>query len=100
VPNTTINGFPYPANSDAPAGPLQVQNLANAIDTRAVPRFSTISARNAAITSPVDGMMARSAGSPPSTAPVSGAGIVTTSATQQTFFNTTISTAPRPAWRP
>jgi hypothetical protein len=92
VPNTVINGFPYPANSDAPAGPLQVQNLANAIDTRAVPRFSTAAARNAAITSPVDGMMATVGGFPTFYRTGQWRGVVTTSATQQTFFNTTIST--------
>jgi hypothetical protein len=90
VPNTTINGFPYPANTDAPTGPLQIQNLANAVDTRAVPRFSTTTARNAAITTPVDGQMCTVGGYPMFYRTGQWRGIVSTSATQQTFFNTTI----------
>jgi hypothetical protein len=87
---TTINGLPYPTNSDAPTGPAQMQALANAVDTRIVPRFSTISARNAAITAPVDGQMCSVNGFPMFYRTGSWRGIVTTSASQSTFFNTTI----------
>lgn len=54
--NTPIAALPYPALTDSPNGPSQVQALANAVDTQVVPRFSTTTTRDAAITAPVAGM--------------------------------------------
>ena len=34
MPTTPLNGFPYPALSDAPNVPLHIGNLAGAVDTR------------------------------------------------------------------
>lgn len=34
MPTTSINGFPYPALSDNPNGPLAISNLAASIDTK------------------------------------------------------------------
>lgn len=56
MPTTPINGARYPAASDSPNGPLQIQNLALDYDTRVLPRFANETARNNAITSPQEGM--------------------------------------------
>lgn len=93
MPTTTRNGLPYPASTDAPNGPLQMQQLANAIDTRIVPKFSTNSARSSAITAPADGDMAMVNGYPTFYRSGQWRGIVTTTAGTTTFFATTINDA-------
>lgn len=92
MPNTTINGLPYPASTDAPNVPLHIQNLAQGIDSRAVPRFASTTARNAAITTPVDGMMCTVNGFPMFYRAGQWRGTITTSASQTTFFLTEIYT--------
>lgn len=108
MPTTTRNGLPYPASTDAPNGPLQMQQLANAIDTRIVPKFSTNSARSSAITAPADGDMAMVNGYPTFYRSGQWRGIVSTTAGTTTFFATTITdateagvatvTVPDPGW--
>jgi hypothetical protein len=56
VASTTINQFPYPAASDPPNGPAQIQSLALAVDKRSVSVFANDAARDAAIPSPTTGM--------------------------------------------
>jgi hypothetical protein len=56
MPNTPIAALPYPALTDSPNGPAQIQALATAVDSQVVPRFATTAARDAAITAPVAGM--------------------------------------------
>lgn len=60
--STTINGFPKPELSDVPNIETAVGNLANAVDSRVVPVFSTTGARDTAIASPSFGMMAAVSG--------------------------------------
>lgn len=55
--STTINGFSKPAPEDSPNIETAVNTLANSVDQFVVPRFSTVSARNLAIPSPVFGMV-------------------------------------------
>lgn len=55
--NTPIASLPYPALSDAPNAPSQVQSLATALDSQLVPRYATTTARDAAITAPVAGQV-------------------------------------------
>jgi hypothetical protein len=50
---TTSWGFRYPAASAAPNVNQDIQNLANDVQTYVLPRFTSVAARNAAITSPV-----------------------------------------------
>lgn len=57
MPSTPIAALSYPALTDSPNGPSQVQALANGVDTQVVPRFATTTARDAAITAPVAGMV-------------------------------------------
>jgi hypothetical protein len=57
VANTPIATLPYPALTDSPNGPSQVQSLATALDSQVVPRFATTAARDAAITAPAAGQM-------------------------------------------
>jgi hypothetical protein len=61
---TPINGLPYPNSSSPNNPPIHFQALNNQLDTRLVPPFSTTTARNSAITSPVTGMMCAVAGYP------------------------------------
>jgi hypothetical protein len=61
---TPINGLPYPNSSSPNNPPIHFQALNNQLDTRLVPQFSTTTARNSAITSPVNGMMCAVAGYP------------------------------------
>ena len=59
---TTINAIAMPVLSDAPT--IEGYHTAfNAIDTRLVPRFATVSAMNTAITAPSAGQMAYAADS-------------------------------------
>lgn len=53
-----IQGGPYPEPSDPPDGPNQMSAIAVWAAGRLVMRFSTPAARDAAITSPVEGMVA------------------------------------------
>lgn len=57
MPNTPIQGFPYPALSDAANGPVGFQNLAQAIEKRVLMVFADAAARTAAVTAPTAGMM-------------------------------------------
>lgn len=53
-----IQGGPYPVPTDAPDGPNQMAALAGWAAGRLVMRFASPAARDAAITSPVEGMVA------------------------------------------
>jgi len=55
--NTPIATLPYPALTDSPNGPSQIQSLATALDSQLVPRYATTTARDAAITAPVAGQV-------------------------------------------
>jgi hypothetical protein len=57
VPTTTINALRKPSVDDSPNGPQQISNLADDVDRRLVAVFATTTARDAAITSPTDGML-------------------------------------------
>lgn len=57
MPNAPISGAPYPSATDSPNGPLQFQNLALNLDSKVIARFATTSARDAAIPSPIEGMI-------------------------------------------
>lgn len=59
---TTVNALPKPALSDAPNIESAVNTTLDMIDTRMVARFSTASARDAAITAPVFGQVASVSG--------------------------------------
>jgi hypothetical protein len=61
---TPINALPYPNSSSPNNPPIHFSALATQLDTRLVPQFSTTTARNSAITSPVNGMMCAVAGYP------------------------------------
>lgn len=50
---TTSWGFRYPSSSAAPNVNQDIQNLANDVQTFALPRFASIAARNAALPSPL-----------------------------------------------
>lgn len=54
---TAINGIYVPTLTDAPNINASIQPMAEDIDTLLVPRFATLAARNAAITSPANGML-------------------------------------------
>ncbi|MEU6348868.1 hypothetical protein ABZ896_06030 [Streptomyces sp. NPDC047072] len=55
---TPLNALPYPQPTDTADLPLHLQSLAEAIDGRTVLRYATAAARDAAITTPVAGMVA------------------------------------------
>ena len=58
MPGTTpINGLQYATQSDGPLGGLQMQNLAEAVDSKLVARFPNVAARDQAIRQPVQGMV-------------------------------------------
>lgn len=57
MPNTPGAGLSYPALSDVPNVPSDMQALATDLDSQVVPRFATAVARDAAITSPVEGQL-------------------------------------------
>lgn len=57
MPTTAINGLRKPAVSDSPNGPQQISNLADDVDKKLVAVFATTTARDAAITTPTDGMI-------------------------------------------
>jgi hypothetical protein len=60
VASTAINSYPYPAATDSPNGPSQIQDLALAVDKRSVAVFANDAARDAAIPSPTTGMVCTS----------------------------------------
>ncbi len=55
MPDTPISLITYPASSNAPNVPSDMQGMANDIDSIVIPRFANASARNTAFSSPVDG---------------------------------------------
>lgn len=57
MPNTTLQPLPYPALSDPANGPAALQALAQAAESRLVMRFASATARDAAVTAPVEGMV-------------------------------------------
>lgn len=56
--NTPIAGLPSPELTDSPNIETAVGSLASAVDSLLVPRYSTVAARDAAITAPVFGQLA------------------------------------------
>lgn len=59
---TTSWGLRYPASSAAPNVAQDIQNLASDVQTYSVPRFASVSARNAGLPSPVANQVAIVAG--------------------------------------
>lgn len=59
---TTINGWTIPTLSDVPNIETAIHPLANAIDTRVIPVFTTTGARDTAISAPSFGMHAAVSG--------------------------------------
>lgn len=55
MPSTPRTSTPYPAGSDAPNGPSQMQALAEQLEKYTLPRFASSAARDAAITAPAEG---------------------------------------------
>lgn len=55
--NTPIAALPYPELTDIPNAQTAFQNLALGLDTKVIPKFATSVARDAAIPSPVAGML-------------------------------------------
>lgn len=53
--NTQIAGLPYPALSDAPDVPVDMQNLAQALEHLVIPKYATASAQTSANPAPADG---------------------------------------------
>jgi len=62
---TPINSIPLPQLSDStpPDIPADLTAIANVLDSRIIPRYATTTARNAAIPSPLSGMVAYTTGS-------------------------------------
>lgn len=56
---TALAGYPYPEGGEDPDGPLQIRPLAEAIERDLIITFPSTAARDAAITAPVNGQMAR-----------------------------------------
>lgn len=54
---TTISGIRYPESTDQPDPATDMQNIASDVDTILIPRFADATARDAAITAPVDGQL-------------------------------------------
>lgn len=63
MPTTSSSGLRYPASSDTPNIPQDMQNLATDLDKKVIPPFSTTAARTTAIGSPTQGQPATVAGS-------------------------------------
>ncbi|MFD7157942.1 hypothetical protein ACFV9C_25295 [Kribbella sp. NPDC059898] len=57
MPNTPMQGFPYPALSDAANGPVAFQNLAQAVEKRVVMVYADAASRTAAVPAPTAGML-------------------------------------------
>jgi len=55
VPTTSSSGLRYPASSDTPNIPQDMQNLASDLDKKVLPSFASITARNTGIPSPTQG---------------------------------------------
>lgn len=62
MPSTPINGLLSPDDNSPNDPPIHFDALNAILDTRLVPRFDTIAARNAAITAPQSGMACSVAG--------------------------------------
>lgn len=56
--NTPCASLPYPEDTDLPDVNTHLQNLATALDTLTVPRFTSSSTRGSTITAPTDGQAA------------------------------------------
>jgi hypothetical protein len=54
---TSNQGLPYPALSDAANGPVGIQNLALAVETKIVMTFANAGTRATVVTAPVEGMV-------------------------------------------
>ncbi|MFI9153776.1 hypothetical protein [Streptomyces sp. NPDC053367] len=55
---TPLSGLPYPQPTDTANLPLHLQSLAEGIDNRTILRYATAANRDAAVTTPVAGMVA------------------------------------------
>lgn len=94
---SAINGLPEYEDSDALAYGAQMKALVDAIDPRVIARFASLSAANSAYGAftaaggvMTTGMMRAVAGDPQIYANNNWRGIVHTTVSQATFFNTTI----------
>lgn len=58
MPNTTLQGIPYPAQGDPPNGPAQMQALALAVEPRLVQVYADAADRDNKVTAPASGMLA------------------------------------------
>lgn len=56
MPNTPINGLPSPTDSSPNDPPIHFDALNAVLDSRLIARFATTTARDSAITTPVNGM--------------------------------------------
>lgn len=52
-----INGLPIPDDDSPNDPPIHFQAFSDVLDSRIVPRFTSVAARDSAITAPVNGMM-------------------------------------------
>jgi hypothetical protein len=59
---TTQGSLRYPTSGNSTNVPQDIQNLATDVDSKIVNRYATTTARNAAITSPVNGQLAFTGG--------------------------------------
>ncbi|WP_239404551.1 hypothetical protein [Frankia sp. Cj3] len=57
MPTTPVQALPYPASTDAPNGPVQLQALGLAVEPKLMMVFSTATDRDAKITAPTAGMV-------------------------------------------
>lgn len=89
---TTQNALPTPELSEAANVPLDMQELATQLDSRLVPRFASAAARDAAITSPVEGQLAHVSGVHGMTMYVSGAWRSLSGGIQESIFGGAVST--------
>lgn len=55
MPDTPISAITYPASSNAPNVPSDMQAMVSDMDTILIPKFASAAARASAITSPIDG---------------------------------------------
>lgn len=56
--STRLAGYPYPDAGEDPDGPVQIGNLARAVERDVITSFATAGDRDTAITAPVTGMFA------------------------------------------
>lgn len=64
MPTTPINGLPSPDDSSPNDPPIHLDALNAVLDSRLVPRYTTATARDSAITAPVTGQLAVVNGQP------------------------------------